>query len=153
MSDAGARSSVRWLASAASDPEACLADWERNPLGVALLPAGRLWDVLIMSGEVGGPTFDMLSRSVERLGPVLADFSDSQVGFFVPPGTATRWVATGVRGVGHGAWLVVPYPGRATGGVRWINPPDGSGTLIGSAALELAMREAASPEPAPGEGG
>jgi len=37
----------------------------------------------------------------------------------------------------------VPYPGRATGGVRWLIPPDGSGTLTDPTVLELAMHEAA----------
>lgn len=143
MSDTGATSAVRWLASAATDAEACLEGWLRNPLGVALLPAGRLWDVLIVPGELGGRTYDVLSRWVERLGPVLGDFGDSQVGFFVPPGTSAGWVATGVRGAGHGAWVVVPYPGRTTGGVRWLSPPDGSGRLIDPMTLELALHEAA----------
>jgi hypothetical protein len=38
---------------------------------------------------------------------------------------------------------VVPYPGRSTGGVRWLVAPDGSGTLTDPALLELAMHEAA----------
>jgi hypothetical protein len=38
---------------------------------------------------------------------------------------------------------VVPYPGRATGGVRWLILPDGTGTLTDPAVLELAMHEAA----------
>lgn len=49
----------------------------------------------------------------------------------------------GVRTAGHGTWIVVPYPGRSTGGVRWLVPPDGSGTLTDPALLELAMHEAA----------
>ncbi|UGY93873.1 bifunctional DNA primase/polymerase [Streptomyces gobiensis] len=140
---AGARSAVEWLASAAPDPEACRWEWERNPLGVTLLPAGRLWDVLILSGELGCPTLEVLSRCVDRPGPVLTDFGDSRTGFFVPPGTAARWVGTGVRGAGRGSWIVVPYPGRRTGGVRWLIPPDGSGILTDPAVLELAMHEAA----------
>ena len=37
----GRRAAVEWLASVAPDPDACRWEWERNPLGVALLPAGR----------------------------------------------------------------------------------------------------------------
>ncbi len=110
---------------------------------MALLPAGRLWDVLILPGELGYPTLDVLSRFIDRPGPVLADFGDSRLGFFVPPGTVARWLATGVRGAGRGTWIVVPYPGRATGGVRWIVTPDGEGSLTDPAVLELAMHEAA----------
>ncbi|MFF9352111.1 hypothetical protein [Streptomyces sp. NPDC014734] len=144
-SGAGARAAVEWLASAAPDPDACRWEWERGPRGIALLPAGRRWDVLILPGELGHPTLDVLTRLVDRPGPVLSDFGDARMGFFVPPGTAGRWVGTGVRGVGRGAWIVVPHPGRraVVGGVRWLIPPDGTGTLNDAALLELAMHEAA----------
>ncbi|KOX05956.1 hypothetical protein [Streptomyces sp. NRRL B-3648] len=139
----GAKTAVEWLASAAPDPEACRREWERGPLGVALLPAGKAWDVLILPGDLGYPTLDVLTRVLDRPGPVLADFGDDRVGFFVPPGTAARWLGTGIRTAGAGTWIVVPYPGRAARGVRWLVPPDGSGTLIDPALLELAMHEAA----------
>ncbi|MFD5554055.1 hypothetical protein ACFWIA_09480 [Streptomyces sp. NPDC127068] len=137
------KSAVEWLVSAAPAPDDCRREWERNPLGVTLLPAGRLWDVLILPGELGYPTLDVLTRVLDRPGPVLADFGDLRTGFFVPPGTATRWLGTGVRGAGRGTWIVVPYPGRATGKVRWLIPPDGRGTLTDPTLLELAMHEAA----------
>ncbi|MGW1544002.1 hypothetical protein ACWCPM_27810 [Streptomyces sp. NPDC002309] len=139
----GAKTAVEWLASVAPDPEACRWEWERSPLGVALLPAGRAWDVLILPGELGYPTLDVLTRILDQPGPVLVDFGDARMGFFVPPGTASRWIGTGIRTAGAGTWIVVPYPGRATGGVRWLFPPDGSGTLTDPALLELAMHEAA----------
>lgn len=139
----GAKTAVEWLASVAPDPEACRREWERSPLGVALLPAGKAWDVLILPGELGYPTLDVLTRILDQLGPVLVDFGDSRMGFLVPPGTAARWLGTGIRTVGAGTWIVVPYPGRSTGAVRWLVPPDGSGTLIDPALLELAMHEAA----------
>ncbi|MCX4627252.1 hypothetical protein [Streptomyces sp. NBC_01443] len=137
------RTAVEWLVSVAPDPEACRWEWERNPLGVALLPAGRHWDVLILPGELGQAALDVLMQFLHRPGPVLADFADSRLGFFVPPGTASRWIATGVRGAGRGTWIVVPYPGRNTGGVRWLVVPDGRGTLTDPVLLELAMHEAA----------
>ncbi|WP_329137152.1 hypothetical protein OG552_26785 [Streptomyces sp. NBC_01476] len=143
MGGAGPKSAIAWLVSVAADPEATRFEWERNPLGVALLPAGRKWDVLILSGELGYPTLDILSRLMDRPGPVLADFGDSRMGFFVPPGTANRWLGTGVRAAGRGTWIVVPYPGRPTGGVRWLVPPDGTGHLTDPMVLELAMHEAA----------
>ncbi|MER5197009.1 hypothetical protein ACWD3J_28150 [Streptomyces sp. NPDC002755] len=149
---AGAKTAVEWLASVAPDPEACRWEWERNPLGVALLPAGRAWDVLILPGELGYPTLDVLTRILHRPGPVLVDFGDNRMGFFVAPGTAARWLGTGIRTAGAGTWIVVPYPGRSTRGVRWLVPPDGSGTLTDPALLELAMHEAAA-ELARGEGG
>ncbi|WP_327185333.1 hypothetical protein [Streptomyces sp. NBC_01334] len=149
---AGAKTAVEWLASVAPDPEACRWEWERNPLGVALLPAGKAWDVLILPGELGYPTLDVLIRILHRPGPVLVDFGDNRMGFFVAPGTAARWLGTGIRTAGAGTWIVVPYPGRSTRGVRWLVPPDGSGTLTDPALLELAMHEAAAGL-AGGEGG
>jgi len=152
MTGAGAKSAVEWLLSAAPEPEACRWEWERNPLGVSLLPAGRLWDVLILPGELGRPALDVVARITDLPGPVLTDVTDERLGFFVPPGTAARWVGTGVRSAGHGTWIVVPYPGRSTGGVRWLVPPDGSGRLTDPVVLELAMHEAAA-HPADGPGG
>ncbi|MFF4448643.1 hypothetical protein [Streptomyces sp. NPDC001502] len=148
MTIPGTKTAVDWLVSVAPDPDACRWEWERNPLGVALLPAGRRWDVLVLPGELGRPTLDVLRLLLDRPGPVLADFGDSRVGFFVPAGTASRWLGTGVRGAGRGSWIVVPYPGRATGGVRWLVLPDGEGTLTDPAVLELAMHEAAAGVPA-----
>ncbi|MFE9856882.1 hypothetical protein [Streptomyces sp. NPDC005780] len=144
MTGSEVRAAVEWLASVAPDPDICQWEWERNPRGIALLPAGRRWDVLILPGELGSRTLDVLNRLIDRPGPVLADFGDARMGFFVPPGTAARWVGTGVRGAGRGTWIVVPHPGRATArGVRWLIPPDGSGTLTDATLLELAMHEAA----------
>ncbi len=118
----GAKTAVEWLASVAPDPEACRWEWERNPLGVALLPAGRVWDVLILPGRLGHRTLDVLTRILDRPGPVLVDFGDARMGFFVPPGTACRWIGTGIRTAGAGVWIVVPYPGRSIGKVRWLVP-------------------------------
>ncbi len=128
--------------SVAPDPDACRWEWERSPTGVALLPAGRRWDVLIIPGRLGYPTLDVLQRLVGRPGPVLADFGDARMGFFVPP--APRPLGGyGVRTAGRGTWIVVPYPGRTTGGVRWLVLPDGAGTLTDPVLLELALHEAA----------
>ncbi|MFI1093143.1 hypothetical protein [Streptomyces sp. NPDC020917] len=143
MGSTGAKSAVDWLVSVAPDPEGCRWEWERNPLGVTLLPAGRLWDVLIIGARLGYPTLDVLNRMVDRPGPVLADFGDARMGFLVPAGTSTRWVGTGVRIAGRGTWIVVPFPGRPTGGVRWLVPPDGTGHLTDPLVLEMAMHEAA----------
>ncbi|MFK4147426.1 hypothetical protein [Streptomyces sp. NPDC004065] len=143
MTGTGTRPAVTWLASAAPDPGACRRQWEREPRGVALLPAGRVWDVLILPWRLGLPTLDVLTRALDRLGPVLAGFGDGGMGFLVPPGTAARWLGTGIRGVGAGTWIVVPHPERTSGPVRWLVPPDGTGTLTDPALLELALHEAA----------
>jgi hypothetical protein len=140
----GAKTAVEWLASVAPDPRSCRRDWERNPLGVALLPAGKAWDVLILPSRLGRPTLDVLSRVLDQPGPVLADFGDGSTGFFVPAGTAARWLGTGIRTAGVGTWIVAPHPvGPSCGKVRWLIPPDGTGTLTDPSLLELAMHEAA----------
>jgi hypothetical protein len=139
----GATTPVEWLASAAPDPEACRRDWERDPRGIALLPAGKAWDVLILPSALGCRTLDVLTRILDRPGPVLADFGDERVGFLVPPGTADRWLGTGIRTAGAGTWIVVPHPGRPARAVRWLVPPDGSGLLTDPTLLELALHEAA----------
>ncbi|MEU5403064.1 hypothetical protein ABZ348_27635 [Streptomyces sp. NPDC005963] len=144
MTASGVKTAVEWLASVAPNPDACRWEWERHPLGVALLPAGVRWDVLILPARLGYPTLDVLQRLVDRPGPVLADFGDARMGFFVPAGTAGRWLGTGIRGAGQGTWIVVPHPGRASGGgTRWLIVPNGSGNLNDPLLLELAMHEAA----------
>lgn len=139
----GTRSALEWLASAAPRPAVCRWEWERSEQGVALLPAGRQWDVLILPGVLGVATLEVLTRVVDRPGPVLADRGQRRVGFFVPPGTAGRWLGTGVRAAGHGSWIVVPHPDRSVPAAEWLVRPDGSGVLTDPAVLELAMHEAA----------
>jgi len=134
---------VDWLAAAAPDPEACRREWERTGLGVALLPAGRIWDVLLVPGDLGQLTHSVLARLPGGAGPVFADFGDEHLGFLVPVGTAARWVGTGLRGAGDGTWVVVPHPAGRSRGVRWLVPPDGSGRLTDLVLLELALHEAA----------
>lgn len=146
-----AGAAVDWLVSVAPDPDDWRRRWESHPRGLALLPTGRHWDVLVLPGEIAGPTLDVLTRLTDRPGPVLADFGPTphgrnpapRMGFFVPPGTSERWVGTGTHAAGAGAWVVLPYPGRTAGGVRWLLLPDGSGTLTDPALLELSMHEAA----------
>ncbi|MEI7030766.1 bifunctional DNA primase/polymerase [Streptomyces pratensis] len=143
MTGSRSTAAVEWLTSAAPDPDACRWAWQRDPQGIVLLPAGKLWDVLIVPGALGRPTLDVLLRLVGRPGPVLAALRVRRTGFFVPPGTASGWAGAGARGCGPGAGIVVPRPGRAAGGVRWLAPPDGSGTLTDAGLLERAMHEAA----------
>lgn len=75
----GAKTAVAWLASVAPDPESCRRDWERDPSGVALLPAGKAWDVLILPSRLGYPTLDVLSRVLDQPGPVLAEIGRAHV--------------------------------------------------------------------------
>lgn len=143
MTDPTTEAAVRWLASVAPEPHACRLEWECDPFRAMLLPAGSLWDVVLVPGRIGFPAFDVLSGLTDAPGPVLADLGGTRIGFFVPPGTADHFVGTGIRGAGRGTWVVVPCPGRSSGGMRWLVPPDGTGILNGLVTLEHALHEAA----------
>ncbi|GAA1239380.1 hypothetical protein GCM10009665_32430 [Kitasatospora nipponensis] len=142
MQSTGPTRAVAWLAAAAPDPDACRREWQRSGAGVTLLPAGRLWDVLLVPGSLGRPALQVMER-LPRGGPVLWDPGDDSLGFLVPAGTAAHWVGTGVRGAGAGSWVAVPHPERRGPGLRWLLAPDGSGRLTDPVVLELALHEAA----------
>lgn len=58
----------------------------------------------------------MLTHLLGRPGPVPTDFGGNRVGFFVPPGTATRWLGTGIRTAEPGSttpWAA-PAPAEVT---------------------------------------
>ncbi|MDJ0346459.1 hypothetical protein QMK19_33420 [Streptomyces sp. H10-C2] len=137
------RQALEWLAAAATDPRACKREWEHGESGTVLLPAGRFWDVLSVPEELGLLAVDALLRvSRQEPGPTLADFGAHRVGFFLPPDPTTHWVGSGTRYAGKGTWIAVPAPHRAAGRLRWLVPPDGTGTLYSPAAVELALRQA-----------
>lgn len=121
MTIPGEKTAVEWLVSVAPDPDACRREWERNPLGVALLPAGRRWDVLILPGELGHTTLEVLDALLERPGPVLADFGDSRLGFSCPrarrPAGSGR--AYGEPAGGPGSWSRTPAGPRAGSAGSW----------------------------------
>ncbi|MFK0195333.1 hypothetical protein [Kitasatospora sp. NPDC090308] len=134
-------SALHWLAEAAPDPDHCRRTWERTRFGLALLPAGRRWDVLHAPGPLGRPAAALLDRLGG--GPVLEDPDGDTVGFLVPVGTAERWTGTGIRASGDGTWIAVPHPTRPTRGPHWLIPPHPDGRLVDPRALELALHDAA----------
>lgn len=137
-------SASEWLAAASEDPRACKREWRLGLTGVALLPAGRLWDVVIVPEELGRGVADILEDlPLLRPGPVLWGARRCQVGFFVPPGTASRCVCTGLRCVGEGVWITAPAPHHRWGSLRWLISPDGAGTLNQPEVLALTLKRAA----------
>ncbi|GCB45491.1 hypothetical protein [Streptomyces sp. NL15-2K] len=133
-----------WLAAASEDPRARKREWRLGIRGVTLLPAGRLWDVVIVPQELGLRVAGILDDlPLLRPGPVLWDARRYQVGFFVPPGTASRCVCTGLRCAGEDAWITAPAPQRRRGSLRWLISPDGTGTLNQPEVLELTLKRAA----------
>ncbi|WP_354642504.1 hypothetical protein [Kitasatospora camelliae] len=146
---------LTWLTQAAPDPQACRRSWERTGLGVALLPAGRRWDVLYVRARLGRPALDVLSAFTTRPagpGPVFADGTgaghdrsgrSADLGFLVPAGTAQEWIASGVRAAAAGSWIALPHPTRRAGACHWLQPPDGTGQLVDPGLFELALHDAA----------
>ncbi|MCS0604806.1 hypothetical protein NX794_26845 [Streptomyces sp. LP11] len=133
---------VEWLAAAAADPRTCKWEWDHGE-GIALLEAGRFWDMLSVPERLGLLTLDLLWRpSLPVPGPTLVDTASGRVGFFLPPDPAEGWVGAGLRHAGRGSWVAVPPPYRATGFLEWLVPPDGNGTLHSPGTLELALRQA-----------
>ncbi|MEU6578458.1 hypothetical protein [Streptomyces sp. NPDC046805] len=133
---------VEWLAAAAPDPRACKRGWDQGD-GIALLEAGRFWDVLSVPDELGLLTLDLLWRpSLPVPGPTLVDMEAHRVGFFLPPDPESHWIGAGVRHTGRGAWVSVPPPYRPAGRLEWLVPPDGTGRLHAPVTLEIALRQA-----------
>ncbi|MFJ3235599.1 hypothetical protein [Streptomyces sp. NPDC086787] len=133
---------VEWLAAAAADPRACKRAWDHGD-GIALLAAGRFWDVLSVPDRLGLLTLDLLWRpSLPVPGPTLVDTVAHRVGFFLPPDPSGLWIGAGLRYASKGAWVAVPPPYRAARSLEWLVPPDGTGSLHGPGALELALRQA-----------
>ncbi|MFG2133640.1 hypothetical protein ACGFNV_38575 [Streptomyces sp. NPDC048751] len=142
MSDEAWTRGVEWLAAAAPDPRACKRDWDRGD-GVALLEAGRYWDVLSVPERLGLLTLDLLWQSSPPLpGPTLVDTAARRVGFFLPPDPGSEWVGAGLRHAGKGAWVATPPPYRPGRFLEWLVPPDGSGALYPPSGLEVALRRA-----------
>ncbi|WP_189312808.1 hypothetical protein [Streptomyces brasiliensis] len=133
---------VEWLAAAASDPRTCKRQWDQGD-GIALLAAGRYWDVLSVPDELGLLTLDLLWRPTLPVpGPTLVDTSSHRVGFFLPPDPTSHWIGAGLRHATKGSWVAVPPPYRPAGLLEWLIPPDGTGKLHAPHTLEVALRQA-----------
>ncbi|MFE9441151.1 bifunctional DNA primase/polymerase [Streptomyces sp. NPDC006602] len=135
------RKAMEWLAAAATDPRACKRQW-RGGTGIAVLACGRLWDVLSVPEELGMPVLDTLLCIPQPPGPALADTAARRVAFFLPPDPDGRWIGSGIRYAGRGSWIAVPAPHRPGERLRWLVPPDGTGALFATAAVELALQVA-----------
>lgn len=155
MTDTTWTQCVEWLAAAAPDPRACKRAWDEGD-GIALVEAGRYWDVLSVPDQLGLLALDLLWQpSLPAPGPTLVDTAARRIGFLLPPDPGSRWIGTGLRYAGRGSWVAVPPPYRSSRFMEWLVPPDGSGVLHAPVTLELALRQAngtlAVLAPAPGE--
>ena len=135
------RQASEWLAASAVDPRACKREWNGES-GISVLACGRFWDVLSVPEDLGTLALDALLCAPRAPGPALADAAARRVGFFLPPDPAGRWIGSGIRYLGKGAWIATPAPHRSAGRLRWLVPPDGSGSLFVPAAVETALQQA-----------
>lgn len=102
MSDAMWMRGVEWLAAAATDPRLCKREWDQGE-GIALLEAGRYWDVLSVPDRLGLLTLDLLWQAARPSpGPTLVDTAAHRVGFFLPPDPGSRWIGAGLRRASRG---------------------------------------------------
>ncbi|MFD5102731.1 hypothetical protein [Streptomyces albidochromogenes] len=138
---------MEWLAGAALDPVACARQWRRHQPDIALLPAGRRWDVVITPERLGFTLLRAISSCRLRPGPVLFDTCARLTGFFVPPGATAGWFASGIRCAGTGTWIATPWPRPAGGRLRWLVLPDGTGALNDLTTLEHLMHDATTHDP------
>lgn len=133
---------VEWLAAASADPRACKWEWDHGE-GIALLEAGRFWDVLSVPDRLGLLTLDLLWQpGLPVPGPTLVDTAAGRVGFFLPPDPSGGWIGAGLRYATKGSWVTVPPPYRPAPSLEWLVPPDGTGTLHAPGALEEALQQA-----------
>ncbi|MBT2401201.1 hypothetical protein [Streptomyces sp. ISL-100] len=145
---------MEWLADAALDPAACATQWRHHQPDVALLPAGRRWDVVITPERLGFAILQALNTCRLRPGPVLFDACARLTGFFVPPGATTSRPAPGIRCAGKGSWIATPWPRPTRGRLQWLVLPDGNGSLNDLPTLEHLLHDATTPTayPAPRPG-
>ena len=124
---------IRWLSSAAEDPEQCRATWRDDARKPYLLPTGSLFDVVVVDQRIGIETFDQLSRRRMPHGSVMADWASGLVGFFLPPRSRERFarlVANETdnppkyRYLDRGSYVVVPGPQPLSGDrYVWLAAP------------------------------
>jgi hypothetical protein len=127
------RRGVQWLSEAAEDPETCRKEWASDPRLPYALPAGRLFDVVVVPQRLGMEIFDQLVRRAMPFGPVMIDHGSRQMGFFLN----SHWCERFARFVGRetdtppsyrylseGSFVVVPGPmPLSRDRYQWLNAP------------------------------
>ncbi len=141
-----------WLADAADDPAAVRASWHLDPQAPALLPVGRMFDMIEVAPLAGYEALSLLMCRRAEIGPVAVDNRTGRLGFLVAPGvevTPRMWGRVGGRRGGAaprhlrmGHFLVVPppHPGLCAR-LQWVIAPAGPGqplTRVGALLDALA---------------
>jgi hypothetical protein len=140
-----------WLAASASNPGQAQRAWLDS--GIALLPAGVLWDAVkldawLVHQAVGDSAPELVRGVLAGLGidgPVIAERSRPYY-VLVPVGTAAIWDAHGTECLSVATYLTVPAISRTRPpGPYWLQPPDGSGGLCDPDVLRPLIEAAVGP--------
>ncbi|MEV5505555.1 bifunctional DNA primase/polymerase [Streptomyces orinoci] len=150
------RRGAEWLSTAADRPHECREIWEMDPRKPVALPAGRLFDVVVVNQQLGVETFDQLVRRQLPVGPVEIDRAAKKVGFFLPP-DSREWFRRQVtcettsppeyRYLGRESMVVVP--GRLSlseDRYAWLSAPFRQLDANPARAVALALMLVASAE-------
>lgn len=135
---------AHWAARCHLDPAQVWREWD-DVLGVALLPAGRLWDAVAMPYQ----RMQAIARDLAPYGlldesAILADLAVGRCYLFTPVGTAAVWDVPGTTALGDSWWLVASKPGghqRRTG--TWVQEPDRRTPLTDPVVLRAALLRSA----------
>ncbi|MEV7565402.1 hypothetical protein [Streptomyces tanashiensis] len=108
--------------------------------GVALLPAGRLWDAVAVPEPLGYGLLDAVAPGGHApTGPVLCDHKRHELVLLTTPGSPPAELGEAARYLTTGTWLAVPDPARLVDRLSWLAAPDGSGRLFSPNALWHAL--------------
>ncbi|MDJ0460568.1 hypothetical protein [Streptomyces sp. H27-C3] len=123
-----------WLASA--DPDPTRARLWISQTSIVLLPLGRTFDAIKVPEH---PAREAMATGID--GPVIRDPGGRVRYFLIPPGSAAGWSTPGTERLGDTSYLTVPAPAvMYPPGPHWVQPPDGSGTLVDPAALAALLK-------------
>jgi hypothetical protein len=136
---------AHWLAAASSESAQVNSDWQE--WGLALMPVGRLWDVVkVLAVDEGSEMAAAGFMGCGIDGPVILDPHSGVHYLLVPRGTAETWSVPGTECLGDACYLGVPFPSRLSPpGCHWVIPPDGSGVLVDPQRLHAALEAVPAP--------
>ncbi|MCX5409878.1 hypothetical protein OHA37_39305 [Streptomyces sp. NBC_00335] len=132
---------AHWAARSHLHPAQVWREWD-DVLGVALLPAGRLWDAVALPyRQLQAVAQDLAPYGLLEDSAILADLAVDRCYLFTPVGTAARWDVPGTTALGEGWWLVASKPGgrqRRTG--TWVQEPGWQTALTDPVLLRESLR-------------
>lgn len=128
-----------WLSLAHRSPDTVWTEWAAATY--AILPAGRLWDVVTVPLPTLTSAMQRDRASWARV-PILRDLGTERGYVWVPSGTAATWPQgqRGTRALGSPWWVAVPHPsGPQVPERRWLRAPDAAPALMSPTALRAVL--------------